>query len=271
MFLLLEDKNISSSERTCWRRVELRGRSTSGVFFFNGAGLFKAIEIWKAAGNKWSNHWEVLKSALLRATPPQLISRRSRMLGVPQQHGGRQPLLFFSPTRVMKRQFWTQCYIYEKGWKFPAKGCMPECGASPQGILISFLPHPSSLLLRHHTRIPPGEQMSPFLWAVRHRAASHANLETQPLRLFGRCEEAWVKRSKERLICSPGRQTTWTHGETVVSADCGRRKCMCFHGPEHAPGLVCMTAARGIQSCGTEPGFGGSSWGHSWPSPGSPS
>lgn len=128
MFLLLEDKNISSRERTCWRRVELRGRSTSGVFFFNVAGLFKAIEIWKAAGNKWSNHWEVLKSALLRATPPQLISRRSCMLGVPQQHGGRSPLLFFSPTRVMKRQLWMQCYIYEKGWKFPAKGCMPECG-----------------------------------------------------------------------------------------------------------------------------------------------
>lgn len=32
---------------------------------------------------------------------------------------------------------------------------------------------------------------------------------------------------------------------------------MCFHGPEHAPGLVCMTAAQGIQSCGTEPGFRG--------------
>ena len=46
-------------------------------------------------------------------------------------------------------------------------------------------------------------------------------------------------------------------GETVVSADSGRRKCMCFHGPEHAPGLVCVTAAQGIQSCGTEPGFRG--------------
>ena len=49
------------------------------MFFFNIAGLFKATEIRKAVGNRPSNHWKVLKSALLRVTPTWLINRSDKM------------------------------------------------------------------------------------------------------------------------------------------------------------------------------------------------
>lgn len=62
--------------------------------FFNIAGLFKAIEIRKAAGNKVSNHWKALKPALLSGTPPQLITR-SRGASHEQHVGGGAPALFF--------------------------------------------------------------------------------------------------------------------------------------------------------------------------------
>lgn len=52
----------------------------------NIAGLFKAHEIRKAGGNKLSNHWNVLKSTLLRVTPTRLITRRD-ILDIGQHEG----------------------------------------------------------------------------------------------------------------------------------------------------------------------------------------
>lgn len=127
---------------------------------FNTAGLLQATAIRKAAGS--SNHWKVLKSALLRVTPTQLITRVARCSCSSMIAQG--PSLLFPPTGVMKRQFWTLCCKYEKRMKILCKGtCIPKCELLYRVTLSHSSFYPSSLPPAHNTRIPSGEQMYLFL------------------------------------------------------------------------------------------------------------
>lgn len=141
---------------------------------FNTAGLRKAIAIRKGAGS--SNHWKVLKSALLRATPTQLITRVTHWPCSSMIAQG--PSLLFPPKGVMKWEFWTLCCNYEQGWKFSVKGHVYlnvsfSTGNLISFFLLSFLPSPT-----HNTQIPSGEQMYLFLGGEHHRVDSHGSLGT---------------------------------------------------------------------------------------------
>lgn len=52
------------------------GREARCAVVSNKAGLFKDTMIRNAEGNKLSNYWKVLKSALFRVTPPQPLTRK---------------------------------------------------------------------------------------------------------------------------------------------------------------------------------------------------
>lgn len=132
----------------------------------NIGGLFKTHEIRKAGGNKLSNHWNVLKSALLRVTPPRLITRRD-ILDIGQHEGTGATTPGFAH-RSRERQL-RGCAAAVRGVRIPCRGAQ-MLGRLLHGETISHAASsPPSLPPTRDSSVPCGEQMNLFLWGVHHR------------------------------------------------------------------------------------------------------